>query len=115
MGVSLNELTEFVQPDASFNHLPIYDYTNEGTGSGSELKKSMGPGLQFDDLNIPSSNKDLEVFTAALEAIVDDPGQLINDSEDIIRIFKKLLQEIVQLETSLSSKKAIQDSSKLLC
>ena len=101
LGVSLNELEEFVQPETSNTQLPIYDYTNEGNSVPSESKKSVGPGLQFEDLGVPSDNKDLDIFSKALEAILEDPQQLIEDSEDIVKIFKKLLKEIVTLEQNL--------------
>ena len=109
LGVSLNELEEFVQPETSNTNLPIYDYTNEGNSLPSESKKSFGPGLQFEDLGVPSDNKDLDVFNKVLEAIVEDPQQLIEDSEDIVKIFKKLLKEIMGLEKNLTlNNKSIQ-------
>lgn len=91
LGVSPQDLDEFMQPASSY--------------SGSKV--AVGPSLKVEDLGFTSSsNKDLEIFTKALEAIVDDPSQLLTESEDIIKIFKKLLKEISSLESGLASNKS---------
>jgi hypothetical protein len=66
-------------------------------------KNTIGPGLNFEDLGlVERDNKDLEIFTKVLNAIVEDPDKLLTESEDIVQIFKKLLKEVKSLEASLS-------------
>ena len=97
LGVSLNELEEFVHPTQS----PIFDYNKEPSWI-SESKNTLGPGLNAEDLEIPTKdNRDLDVFSKILDAIISDPEKLLTEWEDIIQIFKKLLKEISVLEQSL--------------
>jgi len=115
LGVSLGELEEFVQPAQSptmKDKLPILDYANDPSWVSSS-KNTVGPGLDFEDLgHAHKDNRDLEVFTKVLNAIVNDPEKLNTESEDIIQIFKKLLKEIKSLEGSMSAHKANAYSSE---
>jgi DNA repair protein SbcC/Rad50 len=105
LGVSLGELEEFVQPNQSprmNDKLQIFGY-NQDPSWVTSSKNTIGPGLNFEDLGlVERDNKDLEIFTKVLNAIVEDPDKLLTESEDIVQIFKKLLKEVKSLEASLS-------------
>jgi hypothetical protein len=108
LGVSMNELEEFVQPSASPTVGPKmqFEHTNDGT-SVTQSVENIGPGLCAEDLDMFSkSNKDLEVFLQALDAIVEDPLKLSTECEDLVKIFKNLLQEIISLEIHLNNLKS---------
>lgn len=112
LGVSLGELTEFVQPPQSplADKLPMFDYNDPSCNTSS--KNTVGPGLDFDDLDMAiKDNRDLDVYTKVINEIVDNPEKLLSESESLVQIFKQLFKEIKHLEAKLGAIK-FSNSSK---